>query len=124
MNDPLNTHGISSSLVDLEKELQSKPREMKKLDDAVTEAEKALKLAKRAAARELRQSNTKRTVGERDLEIDNMVIEEWWALEIAKNVAKEADRQFRGLQAVMSSQQNRNRIAAEADKAHGRFGQG
>ncbi len=124
MNDPLNTIGISQSLMDLEKDLQSKPRHMKELDDAVTAAEKTLKLAKREAAKQLRLDGSKLTVGERDLEIECQVVEEWWAVEMAKNVAKEADRQFRALQAVLSSQQNRNRVAAEADRAHGRYGQG
>ena len=124
MTDPLSTVGISRSLMELEADLQSKPRHMKELDDKVTDAEKTFKFAKRDAARKLRAEGSKLTVDEKNLEIDALVVEEWWAVEMAKNVAKEADRQFRALQAVLSSQQNRNRVASEADRAHGRYGQG
>lgn len=122
-DDPLNIVGISYDLVQIEERLQSLPKEMWALDDQVSKAEMALKLARRDAARRLREQGSKLTVGERDMEIDTQVIDEWWQLEVAKNVVKEAERQFRALQAVMSSKQNRNRIAADADRAHGRYGQ-
>lgn len=122
MGDALSVAQIAARQREVERELQSVPRQLKEASESLVNLQRDLNKAKAAAL--LGLEGQKMTVAERDARVFTATEDEWLAFSLAEVAHEFLRDSFKALDRELMSLSSRLKAAMASDQAHSRLGEG